>query len=313
MAEVIKRFQPTPLREFCSALFVQVGVSQKDAWIVADSLVEADLRGIESHGVTRVGIRNSNHFGAAAYYAMRATCDQCIGLAMTNAPPTMAPWGGKTPFFGTNPFAIAIPAGKERAIAHEAMGKEGAMSHHIRPLFHGMKVCGPALTVSCHPGDNLMLHKAISIAEPGDVIVCTVGGHLECGYWGEITTVAAMERGVKGLIIDGSVRDMTAIGILRFPVFSGGVCMKGTYKQTLGTVNHPIICGGVRVKAGDIILGDDDGVVIIPIERAADVYEECVKKERSEAEIIEQLKKGKTTLELLGFERTLQLLGLIES
>lgn len=198
------------------------------------------------------------------------------------------------------------------AIAHEAMGKEGAMSHQIRPLFHGMKVCGSALTVSCHPGDNLMLHKAISIAEPGDVMVCTVGGHLECGYWGEIATVAAMEKGIAGLIIDGSVRDMAAIGILRFPVFSKGVCMKGTYKQTLGTVNQPIVCGEMSVKAGDIVLGDDDGVVIIPIERADKVYEECVKKERSEAEIIEQLKKGKTTLDLLGFEKTLQALGLVE-
>lgn len=198
------------------------------------------------------------------------------------------------------------------AIAHEAMGKSGAMSHGIRPLFQGMKVCGPALTVSCHPGDNLMLHKAISIAEPGDVMVCTVDGHLECGYWGEIATVAAMERGIAGLIIDGSVRDMAAIGKLRFPVFSGGICMKGTYKQTLGTVNQPIICGGIGVKAGDIVLGDDDGVVVVPIERAGEIYEESVKKEQSETKVIEQLKRGKTTLELLGFEKTLQMLGLVE-
>jgi len=198
------------------------------------------------------------------------------------------------------------------AIAHEAMGKAGAMSSSIRPLFQGMKVCGPALTVSCHPGDNLMLHKAISIAEPGDVIVCRVDGHLECGYWGEIATVAAMEKGVEGLIIDGSVRDKAAIGELHFPVFSAGICMKGTYKQTLGTVNHPIVCGEASVKAGDIVLGDDDGVVIIPIERVDEVYEECVKKERSEAEIIKQLKKGKTTLELLGFDKTLQSLGVTE-
>jgi LDH2 family malate/lactate/ureidoglycolate dehydrogenase len=176
MAKIINRIPAIPVREFCTTLFEKLGVSRNDAWIVADSLVEADLRGVESHGVTRVGIyverleanlvnprpqiavvretptvalldgdngfgavigvkamdeairrtkeygtawvgvRNSNHFGAAAHYAMRAINHQCIGLAMTNAPATTALWGGKTPFLGTNPFAIALPAGTERPI-----------------------------------------------------------------------------------------------------------------------------------------------------------------------------------------------------
>jgi len=195
---------------------------------------------------------------------------------------------------------------------HEALDKKGAMDPSIKPLFSGLKICGPALTVSCYPGDNLMLHKAISIAEFGDIVVATVGNHLDCGYWGEIASLAALIRGINGLVIDGSVRDVQPIRSLGFPIFCKGICMKGTYKQILGSVNLPIVCGGVHVNAGDIVLGDDDGVVVVPLENAEEIYQKSIKKEENEKAILEQLKKGKTTLELFGFDNKLKELGLIE-
>jgi 4-hydroxy-4-methyl-2-oxoglutarate aldolase len=197
------------------------------------------------------------------------------------------------------------------AIAHEAMAKAGAMSRHIKPIYPGMRVCGPALTVRCHPGDNLMLHKAVAIARPGDVVVATVG-HAACGYWGEILTVAAQARQIGGLVMDGCVRDGPAIREREFGVFCPGLCMKGTVKETLGLINHPIVCGQVPVAPGDIVLGDDDGVAVVPADRAREVLEKCRAIERKEQTLMAELMKGRLTLELLGFEAILRAKGLEE-
>ena len=197
------------------------------------------------------------------------------------------------------------------ATAHEVMNKTGSMAYDIKPIYSGMKVCGPALTVLCHPGDNIMIHKAVAVAQEGDVLVANVGAMMG-GNWGEILTVAAQARGIAGLVIDGGVRDGQAIEKRQFPIFCRGLCVNGTVKETLGLVNHPVSCGGVMVHPGDIILGDDDGVVVVPKEKAHDTLEKGKEREKKEAEMMKELMAGKLTLELLGFDKVLESKGLKE-
>jgi 4-hydroxy-4-methyl-2-oxoglutarate aldolase len=152
----------------------------------------------------------------------------------------------------------------------------------------------------CHSGDNLTLHAAIALGGPGDVIVAEVGDAVEGGYWGEITTVAAQARGVSGLVIDGGVRDVAAIRRLQFPVFCAAVSVKATVKRTLGNINCPIVCGGVLVRPGDLVLGDDDGVVVVAREQAESVLMAAIAREERESELIRRVQTGELTLDLLG-------------
>lgn len=198
------------------------------------------------------------------------------------------------------------------ATVYEANGQKGAMLSYIKPIDEDMKICGPAFTVLSRAGDNLMLHKAISIAEPGDVLVVNIGDYEEAGAWGEIATVAAMERGIKGLIIDGGVRDTQAIKSLGFPVFCRSISIKATTKKLLGYINHPITCGGVTVNPGDIVLGDADGVVVIKREDVEEVIKRAEERESFERRVIEELRKGKLTIDLLNLRQVLEREGLTE-
>lgn len=198
------------------------------------------------------------------------------------------------------------------ATVYEANGQKGAMLSYIKPIDEDMKICGPAFTVLSRAGDNLMLHKAISIAEPGDVLVVNIGDYEEAGAWGEIATVAAMERGIKGLIIDGGVRDTQAIKSLGFPVFCRSISIKATTKKLLGYINHPITCGGVTVNPGDIVLGDADGVVVIKREDVEEVIKRAAERENFERRVIEELRKGKLTIDLLNLRQVLEREGLTE-
>ncbi len=193
---------------------------------------------------------------------------------------------------------------------YEAAGRVGAMSHDICPIAPGMKVCGSALTVRCQSADNLTLHAAIVLARPGDVIVADVGECLEAGHWGEITTVAAQARGIVGLVINGGVRDVGPIRRRGFPVFARSVSMKATVKETPGLINHPIVCGGVLVRPGDLIVGDDDGVVVVERERAEAVLRAAVDREAREAEVMRRLEAGELTLDILGFREALTRRGI---
>lgn len=207
---------------------------------------------------------------------------------------------------------IAMFAEVSPALAHEAMGRTGAMDAGLKPIYSGMKVCGPAITAQCHPGDNVMLHKALALAQPGDVIVASMG-LVDTGAWGEVLTTSAVARGVAGLVIDGMVRDGLGIKNLGFPVFSRGLCMKGTVKETIGLVNHPICCGGVTVNPGDIVIGDDDGVVVIPRANATEeLIRRCHDREQREHEMMEKLRAGVTTVDLLGLDAMLKAKGLQE-
>ena len=200
----------------------------------------------------------------------------------------------------------------ETATVHEAYGGKGALSCDIKPIDPSGRVCGPAVTVSGRPGDNLILHKAIYVAEPGDVLVATVGGYTEAGPWGEIMTVAAQTRKIAGLIIDGSVRDSSAIRRLRFPVFSRAISIKGTTKETLGLINHPIHMGGIPIRPGDMVLGDADGVVVVAAADLTWVLEKCRQRRDKEEKVMEEIKRGKSTLELYGFDKVLNAKGLRE-
>jgi 4-hydroxy-4-methyl-2-oxoglutarate aldolase len=198
------------------------------------------------------------------------------------------------------------------ATIHEAMGRKGALDSHIKPISRGMKLAGPAITVEAPFGDNLMLHKAIEVAGPGDVIVCNAGGGTEAGVWGEIMAVAAQARGIAGIVVDGSVRDSEAMTRRGFPVFSRGICIKGTIKESLGPINHPMSLAGVMIFPGDIVVGDDDGVVVIPRNDADTVLKKCQEREAKEKGIMKRLEAGELTLDIYGFRETLSRNGLTE-
>jgi 4-hydroxy-4-methyl-2-oxoglutarate aldolase len=186
------------------------------------------------------------------------------------------------------------------ATLYEAAGRCGMVDPAIRPAWHGAKVCGPAFTVTCPPGDNLMLHVAVAHAVPGVVIVATAGSYLMAGAWGEILTEAARARGISGLVIDGAVRDVDAIESLRFPVFSRGVAIGSCTKERSGTLHAPVQLGGVTVRPGDLVLGNADGIVIVEHDRIDEVYKAAISRRKKESEIITRLREGRTTMELLG-------------
>jgi 4-hydroxy-4-methyl-2-oxoglutarate aldolase len=193
---------------------------------------------------------------------------------------------------------------------YEAAAQQGALSHAIRPIAPGMQLCGPALTVRCTAADNLTLHAAIALASPGDVIVADVGECLEAGHWGEITTVAALARGIAGLVINGGVRDVAPIARRGFPVFAAAISMKATVKATPGTINHPIVCGGAAIRPGDLVLADDDGVVIVAQEHAEEVIAAAIEREEREAQVMRRLEAGELTLDVLGFREAITRRGI---
>ena len=156
----------------------------------------------------------------------------------------------------------------------------------------GLRMVGSALTVKTRPIDNLMVHKALDMAQPGDVIVIDAGGNMDSAVFGEIMVKMANKKGVAGYVIDGCIRDSSAIKKMDFPVFARGVTPKGPYKDGPGEINLPISCGGVVVNPGDIIVGDEDGIVIIPPSEAENLLKKALAKEKKEEKIIENIEKG---------------------
>jgi 4-hydroxy-4-methyl-2-oxoglutarate aldolase len=184
------------------------------------------------------------------------------------------------------------------ASLHEASGRQGALPAAIKPLGPAYRLCGWAFPVMSPPGDNLWLHRAIYEAAAGDVLVVHTGGFTEAGYWGEIMTHAALERKLAGLVIDGGVRDSRRLIELAFPVFSRGTCIQGTSKDPLGkgSLRTPVQFGNVMVRHGDLVVGDADGVVVIPREIVLAVVEKAHARDAAEAVILERLSRGETTL-----------------
>jgi len=201
---------------------------------------------------------------------------------------------------------LAAAASISASTIHEAAGKIGSLPAPIKPLDPSMRVCGPAFTVKGAPGDNLWLHYALAEAKPGDVLVVDVGGHYEAGYWGEVMTVSAQARGLGGLVINGCVRDGREMIGLGFQVFARGTCMRGTEKDRnfKGALAQPLALGDVIVNAGDLVIGDGDGVVVIPREQVGDAITASNAREAREAEMMDVLRTGKTSVEIYGWERT---------
>jgi 4-hydroxy-4-methyl-2-oxoglutarate aldolase len=195
---------------------------------------------------------------------------------------------------------VASLSSFDTATLFEAAGQKGMVDPAIRPAWAGAHLCGRVVTVLCPPGDNLMLHQAVTVAGRGDVLVASVHNFMFAGAWGEILTVAAQARGIAGLVIDGAVRDTGAIAGRGFPLFSRGLAIGSCTKERLGVINEPLIFGGVWVHPGDIVVADADGVVIIDQDRAENVRDAAEKRQQREQEMIEQMQNGKTTLELLG-------------
>ena len=191
-----------------------------------------------------------------------------------------------------------------RALDTATLYESGAlatMGPEIRMLSGDGRLAGPAVTVMCPPGDNLMIHVAVAQAQPGTVLVaqCHNPGY---GVWGEVLTTAAMARGIAGLVLDGSVRDLGAIRRLGFLVFARGTALPGTAKRSSGMIGAATTCGGALVWAGDIIVADESGIVIVQPETAQSVLAKAEERCRKEAAIMDELRGGRTTIELLGLD-----------
>lgn len=203
----------------------------------------------------------------------------------------------------------------ESASINECLpNKDGALDYHIKPVWPGMRLCGIALTVQCGAGDNIMLHKAISIALPGDVLVVVNHNNNEAGgMFGGLMAASCKARGVAGLAIEGSCRDTMMIKDLNLPVFSSGVSIKPSTKRLPGKINHPIIIGGVLVRPGDIIFGDNDGIVAIPLTIAEQVLEEVTKREEKENIYSQKILSGEEIIfTCAGFDKLYNSLNLKE-
>lgn len=204
------------------------------------------------------------------------------------------------------PYAAALlelARGLGTSTLFEASGlPTSSVDPAIRTVWPGASVAGPAFPLECSPGDNLAIHVAMEKAPRGSVLVISTGGFV-AGYWGEVLTVAAETAGVAGLVIDGGVRDIAALTARRFPVFARGISMRGTIKASVPSVGQPISFTGTPVTAGDLVLADDDGVLVIP---AAHVHATLTKgqaRAAKEAGIMERLREGRTTLDLFGLSQ----------
>jgi len=198
------------------------------------------------------------------------------------------------------------------ATVHEASGRKGYVDCAIKPIAQGVRICGPAFTVECHPKDNLMLHKALEKAQPGDIIVASTGGHYEAGYFGGLMATSAIARKVGGLAIDGCIRDSEEIIKTKWPVFCRGFCIFGTAKTGPGLVNHPIIFGGTLVNPGDLILGDGDGMVVVARVDCKTVLEKSIERVEAEKKKSAQLAAGISSVEFNKLGKNFEFLGLKE-
>lgn len=198
------------------------------------------------------------------------------------------------------------------ATIHEASGRKGYIDCAIKPINSGIKICGPAFIVQCAPGDNLMLHKALERAQHGDVIVADVGGAYDYGYFGNLMATSALSRGVGGLCIDGCIRDSAEIIASGFPIFARGFCIRGTVKSTLGVINYPTVFGGQTIFPGDLIVGDDDGLVVVRLADCADVLQKAKTRVNKEIEKEAVLKTGVSSVEFNNLGPIFTAAGLIE-
>lgn len=195
-----------------------------------------------------------------------------------------------------------IPA----SIASDCLNRYYGLNGDIKPIFEGSRICGPALTIQSMAGNNIMSHYALTFAEPGDVLVIDARGYLGNAVWGGVQAAYAVKRQLAGLVVDGAIRDVDEMRRMKFPVYCKGVTPAGPHKGWADSINVPVQCGGMPVHPGDLVIGDDDGVTVVPLDLLEKVYEEAIRRLKEEKLWFERIEKGESSLDAVGLRQILE-------